>query len=92
MAPYNCILTGQPIPVLRGSYEKPNFRAAIGPEAALEKDLDVLEDEVAGLLHLEGEGVAVKPDTDDKEALEEVLDRARAGKQQSTRSTIVLYH
>ena len=56
----------------------------------MEEDLDVLEDEVAGLLHLEGEGVAVKPDTDDEEALEEVLDRARAGKQQSTRSTIVL--
>ena len=74
------------------SHEKPIFRAALGPEAALEEDLDVLEDEVAGLLHLEGEGVAVKPDTDDEEALEEVLDRARAGKQQSTRSTIVLYH
>ena len=58
----------------------------------MEEDLDVLEDEVAGLLHLEGEGVAVKPGTDDEEALEEVLDRARAGKQQSTRSTIVLYH
>ena len=54
----------------------------------MEEDLDVLEDEVAGLPHLEGEGVAVKPDTDDKEALEEVLDRARA-KQQSTRSTEV---
>ena len=54
----------------------------------MEEDLDVLEDEVAGLLHLEGEGVAVKPDTDDEEALEEVLDRARA-KQQSTRSTEV---
>ena len=53
----------------------------------MEEDLDVLEDEVAGLPHLEGEGVAVKPDTDDEEALEEVLDRARAGKQQSTRST-----
>ena len=81
MAPCNCILTGQPIPVLRGSYEKPNFRAAIGPEAALEKDLDVLEDEVAGLLHLEGEGVAVElrePDNHVEEALGEVLDGVRA--------------
>ena len=88
---YFCI-SGQSFKVPERSHEKPNFRAALGPEAALEEDLDVLEDEVAGLLHLEGEGVAVKPDTDDEEALEEVLDRARAGKQQSTRSTIVLYH
>ena len=80
MAPYNCILTGQPIPVLRGSYEKPNFRAAIGPEAALKEDLDVLEDEIAGLLHLEGEGVAVElrePDNHVEEALGEVLDGVR---------------
>ena len=27
----------------------------------MEEDLDVLEDKVAGLLHLEGEGVAVEP-------------------------------
>ena len=66
------------------SHEKPNFRAAIGPEAALEEDLDVLEDEVAGLLHLEGEGVAVEPrepDNDAEEALGEVLDRAPGRKQ-----------
>ena len=95
MAPCNCILTGQPIPVLRGSYEKPNFRAAIGPEAALEKDLDVLEDEVAGLLHLEGEGVAVElrePDNHVEEALGEVLDGVRGRKQHLPPRTIVLYH
>ena len=79
LAPYNCIfVTGQSIKVPERSHEKPNFRAAIGPEAALEEDLDVLEDEVAGLLHLEGEGVAVEPrepDNDVEEALGEVLDR-----------------
>ena len=49
-----------------------NFRAAVRPEAALEENLDVLEDEVAGPLHLEGEGVAVEPqepDNDVEEAL-----------------------
>ena len=71
------------------SHEKPNFRAASGPEAAFEEDLDVLKDEVAGLLHLEGEGVAVKPrepDNDVEEALEEVLDRAQ-GRTQHLPST-----
>ena len=50
----------------------------------MEEDLDVLEDKVAGLLHLEGEGVAVEPqepDNDVEEALEEVLDRAQGRKQ-----------
>ena len=42
LAPYNCIfVTGQSIKVPERSHEKPNFRAAIGPEAALEEDLDV---------------------------------------------------
>ena len=43
-----------------------------------------MEDEVAGLLHLEGEGVAVKPqepDFDVEESLGEVLDGVRGRKQ-----------
>ena len=40
----------------------------------MEEVLDHLEEEGDGPLHLEGEGVAVKPDSDDEEALEEVLD------------------
>ena len=62
------------------SHEKPIFRAALGPEAASEEDLDVLENKVAGLLHLLGECVAVKPqepDIDVEESLEEVLNRAQ---------------
>ena len=50
----------------------------------MEEDLDVLEDEVAGLLHLEGEGVAVEPREPDnhvEEALGEVLDGVRCRKQ-----------
>ena len=61
----------------------------------MEEDLDVLEDEVAGLLHLEGEGVAVEPrepDNDVEEALGEVLDRVRGRKQHLPSTTIVLYH
>ena len=71
------------------SHEKPIFRAALGPEAASEEDLDVLENKVAGLLHLEGEGVAVKPqepDIDVEESLEEVLNRAQ-GRTQHLPST-----
>ena len=56
-----CILSGQSIPVLRGSYDLFNFRAAVRPEAALEEIPDELGDEVDGLLHLHGEGVAVEP-------------------------------
>ena len=55
-----------------------NFRAAIRPKAAEEEVLDVPEDEVAGLLHLEGEGVAAEPGNDVEETfaeVEEVLDR-----------------
>ena len=40
----------------------------------MEEVLDYLEEEGDGPLHLEGEGVAVKTDSDDEEALEEVLD------------------
>ena len=36
--------------------------------------MTILEEEGDGPLHLEGKGVAVKPDTDDKESLGEVLD------------------
>ena len=36
----------------------------------MEEVLDHLEEEGDGPLHLEGEGVAVKPDSDDEEALE----------------------
>ena len=54
----------------------------------MEEDLDVLEDEVAGLLHLEGEGVAVEPrePDNDVEALGEVLDRERGRKQHLPRT------
>ena len=65
-----------------------NFRAAVRPEAALEENLDVLEDEVAGPLHLEGEGVAVEPDNDVEEALGEVLDRAQGRKQDLLSTTM----
>ena len=40
----------------------------------MEEVLDHLEGVGDGPLHLEGEGIAVKPDSDDEEALEEVLD------------------
>ena len=42
----------------------------------MEEVLDVLEDKVAGLLHLEGEGVAAVPGNDEEETLGEGLDRA----------------
>ena len=44
----------------------------IRPRAALEEGTNVLEDTVDGLLHLEGEGVAVDPKNDEEEALGEV--------------------
>ena len=40
----------------------------------MEEVLDHLEEEGDGPLHLEGEGVAIKPDSDDEESLGEVLD------------------
>ena len=51
-----------------------NFRAVYRRQATLEEVLDHLEEEGDGPLHLEGEGVAIKPDSDDEESLEEVLD------------------
>ena len=40
----------------------------------MEEETDDLENIVAGLLHVEGEGVAAVPDLDEEETLEEVLD------------------
>ena len=40
----------------------------------MEEVLNRLEEESDGSLHLEGEGVALKPDSDDEEALEGGLD------------------
>ena len=57
-----------------------NFRAGIRPLAALEGIPDVLEDKVAGLLHLEGEGVVVKSGSDEEEALVEVEDEREVGR------------
>ena len=54
----------------------------------MEENLDVLEDDVAGLLHLEGEGVAVEPDNDVEKALGEVLDRAQGRKQHLLSTTM----
>ena len=51
-----------------------NFRTLISAVVALEEVPDALENIVAGLLHLEGEGVAAVPDLDEEETLEEVLD------------------
>ena len=52
-----------------------NFRALFSAEAALEEIPDALENIVDGHLHLEGDGVAVKPqepDLDEEETLVEV--------------------
>ena len=38
---------------------------------------DVLEDKVAGLLHLEGEGVAVEPGNDEEKVLVEVKEERK---------------
>ena len=40
----------------------------------MEEETDDLENIVAGLLHVEGEGVAAVPDLDEEETLKEVLD------------------
>ena len=53
-----------------------NFRALNTGEVALEEVPDALENIVDGLLHLEGDGVAVKPDLDEEDTLQEVLDGA----------------
>ena len=53
----------------------------------MEEVLDHLEEEGDGPLHLEGKGIAVKPDTDDEESLGEVLDREQGRKQQLLSTT-----
>ena len=49
-----------------------NFRALISAEVALKEVPDALENIVAGLLHLGGEGVAVEPGNDEEKDLVEV--------------------
>ena len=46
----------------------------------MEEDFDVLEDEVAALLHLEGEGVADVPGNDEEETLVEVKEEFNIGR------------
>ena len=41
---------------------------------------DAIENIVDGLLHLEGDGVAVKPDLDEEETLVEVKDEREVGR------------
>ena len=53
----------------------------------MEEVLGYLEEEGDGPLHLEGKGVAVKPDTDDEESLGEVLDREQGRKQRLLSAT-----
>ena len=72
MAPIIVNILRTIVQVPERSHEKPIFRAALGPEAAPEEDLDVLENKVAGLLHLEGESVAVAPKNNEEESLGEV--------------------
>ena len=48
------------------------FQSCWQPEAALEEIPDELDDEVDGLLHLHGEGVAVEPGNDEEKDLVEV--------------------
>ena len=75
LAPYNCVFNqDNRYQFLSGCYENTNFRALFSAEAALEVIPDAIENIVAGLLHLEGEGVAAVPDLDEEETLEEVLD------------------
>ena len=52
----------------------------------MEEVPDVLEDKVAGLLHLEGEGVAVEPGSDVRRSCRRKR-RARSGKQQPPSTT-----
>ena len=58
----------------------------------MEEETDDLENIVAGLLHVEGEGVAAVPDLDEEETLEEVLDGQEGGTQHLPPRTIVLWH
>ena len=46
----------------------------------MEEDFDVLENEVAALLHLEGEGVAAVPCNDEEETLVEVKEEFNVGR------------
>ena len=46
----------------------------------MEEVPDVLEDKVAGLLHLEGEGVAVEPGNDEEKGLVEVKEERKVGR------------
>ena len=62
------------------SYDLYNFRAVDRPEAALEDGLDALEDKVAGLLHFEGEGVAIEPGNDEEKDLVEVKEERKVGR------------
>ena len=55
----------------------------------MEEVLGYLEEEGDGPLHLEGKGVAVKPDTDNEESLGEVLDREQGRKQRLPSTTFV---
>ena len=78
LAPYNCYFcqdNRNRYQFLSGCYVNTNFRALFSAEAALEEIPDALENIVDGHLHLEGDGVAVKPqepDLDEEEALVEV--------------------
>ena len=56
----------------------------------MEEVLGYLEEEGDGPLHLEGKGVAVKPDTDNEESLGEVLDREQGRKQRLLSATPLL--
>ena len=72
LAPYNCYFcqdNRNRFQFLSGCYVNTNFRALFSAEAALEEIPDAIVD---GLLHLGGDGVAVKPDLDEEETLVEV--------------------
>ena len=58
----------------------------------MEEETDDLENIVAGLLHVEGEGVAAVPDLDEEETLKEVLDGQEGRMQHLPPRTIVLSH
>ena len=57
-----------------------NFRALISAEVALEEVPDALENIVAGLLHLEGEGVAVEPGNNEEKGLVEAKEERKVGR------------
>ena len=45
----------------------------------MEEGPDALEDKVAGLLHFEGEGVAIEPGNDEEKNLVEVKEERKVG-------------